>query len=309
MMNPSLVSSAEHYPRDLIGYGKQPIDPKWPGGARIAVEFVLNYEAGGERNTLHGDAGSEGTLTDLNMPAVENARNLLVESSFEYGSRCGVWRVLRLFEQRGLHMSVFAVGMALERNPEVARALAEAGHEILSHGWRWIDYRDMPEQIEREHIRLAIATQLRLTGERPLGGFIARTSMNSRRLLVEEGFLYDQDAINDELPYWVSVAGRPHLVIPTSFDANDSRFVTGTLGTSGDFFEYVKDAFDMLYAEGADQPKLMTVALHERWIGRPGRAVGLARFLDYILAHDRVWVCRGIDIARHWAEHHALPGR
>ncbi len=295
---------SELHPRDMIGYGRHPVDPKWPGGARIAVELVMNYEAGGELCILHGDASSEGTLTDFNMPALPHARNLLVESSFEYGSRCGVWRILRLLAERDLKMSVFAVGMALERNPEAAQAFVEAGHEILSHGWRWIDYRDMPEATEREHIRRAVETQRRLTGERPFGGFIARTSLNSRRLLAEEGFLYDQDAANDDLPYWVEAAGKPHLVIPMAFDTNDNRFVTGAIGTSDDFFRYLKDAFDMLYAEGAEQPKLLTVAFHERWLGRPARAVGLARFLDYVLGHDRVWMCRGIDIATHWAAHH-----
>ena len=292
------------YPRDLIGYGRQPIDPQWPGGARIAVEFVLNYEAGGELCVLHGDDSSEGTLTEFNIPALPHQRQLLVESSFEYGSRCGVWRILRLFEQRRLALSVFAVGMTLARNPEVARALTEAGHEILTHGWRWFDYKDVPEEVERAHLRQAVALQVALTGQRPLGGFIARTSLNSRRLLVEEGFLYDQDASNDDLPFWTDVGGQPHLVVPFAFDTNDNRFITGSLGTGEDFFAYLRDAFDLLYDEGADQPKLLTIGLHERFVGRPGRAAGLARFLDYVQAHDRVWVCRGIDIAQHWRTHH-----
>jgi peptidoglycan/xylan/chitin deacetylase (PgdA/CDA1 family) len=235
-----------------------------------------------------------------------NARCLAVESSFEYGSRRGVWRVLRLFEERGIKVSVFAVMMGLERNPEVAQAMVEAGHEIVSHGWRWFDYQHVPEEVEREHIRLCVSTLTKLTGERPVGCFTGRPSMNTRRLLVEEGnFLYDQDAFNDELPYWVDVAGKPHLIIPYSLETNDNRFNENNgFSTAADFFTYMKDAFDVLYAEGADQPKMMTLGLHDRLIGRPARSAGLARFLDYVLGHDKVWVCRGVDIARHWYAHH-----
>jgi allantoinase len=294
------------YPRDLIGYGRRPVDPKWPGQARLALEIALNYEAGGERSILHGDDTSEDVLTDMGLPAVENARCLAVESSFEYGSRRGVWRVLRLFEERGVKVSVFAVMMGLERNPEVAQAMAEAGHEIVSHGWRWFDYQRVPQEIEWEHIRLCVSTLTKLTGERPVGWFTGRPSLNTRRLLVEEGhFLYDQDAFNDELPYWVDVAGKPHLIIPYSLETNDNRFNENNgFSTAEHFFTYMKDAFDVLYAEGADEPKMMTLGLHDRLIGRPARSAGLARFLDYVLSHDKVWVCRGMDIAQHWYAHH-----
>jgi peptidoglycan/xylan/chitin deacetylase (PgdA/CDA1 family) len=230
----------------------------------------------------------------------------LVESSFEYGSRRGVWRLLRLFADRRITVSVFAVAMGLARNPEVARAMVAAGHEIVSHGWRWIDYQQMPAETEREHVGLAVETITRITGTRPVGWMTGRPGPNTRRLVVEEGgFLYDRDALNDELPYWVEVAGRPHLVIPYSYETNDNRFNENRgFSTSADFFQYMKDTFDVLYAEGETEPKLMSLGLHDRLIGRPGRAAGLARFLDYVLAHNGVWICRGVDIARHWLAHH-----
>lgn len=297
------------YQRDVVGYGATPIDPEWPGGARVALQIALNYEAGGERSVLHGDSGSESLLTDNGFPAVRGARSVLAESIFEYGSRRGVWRLLRMFEERGIKVSVLAVATALDRNREVARAVVEAGHEIVSHGYRWIDYQYVKPAEERRHIRDAVRLLTEITGSRPLGWMTGRPSPNTRRLLVEEGgFLYDRDALNDELPYWVEVAGRYHLVVPYSYETNDNRF-DGNAGfsTAADFFAYMRDTFDVLYAEGADAPKMMMLALHDRLIGRPGRALGLAHFLDHVLKHDRVWICRGLDIARHWQATHPAP--
>lgn len=297
------------YPRDLVGYGKRLPDPKWPGGARLALQISLNYEAGGELNLLHGDKVSEGMLTDIGFPAVKGMRSPLVESSFEFGSRRGVWRLLRLFEERKIVIGVLAVATALARNREVAAAMVEAGHEIVSHHYRWIDYQHVPIAVERRHVQLAVETLTEIAGTRPVGWMTGRPSPNTRRLLVEEGgFLYDRDALNDELPYWVEVAGRQHLVIPYSYETNDNRF-DGNLAfaTSDDFYTYMKDSFDVLYREGETEPRMMSLALHDRLIGRPGRAAGLARFLDYVQKHDGVWICRGADIARHWMKHHPAP--
>jgi allantoinase len=294
------------YPRDMVGYGSAPIDPQWPGKARIALQIALNYEAGGELSILHGDSTSEAMLTDTGFPAVSQARSMLVESSFEYGSRRGVWRLLRLFQERNIKISVFAVATALARNPEAAKAMVAADHEVVSHGWRWIDYQHVPEAEERQHVRLAVQTITELTGQRPLGWMTGRPGPNTRRLVVEEGgFLYDRDALNDELPYWVAVASKRHLVIPYSYETNDNRFDEGrAFKTADDFFVYMRDAFDVLYREGADEPKMMSVGLHDRLIGRPARIEGLVRFLDHVERHERVWICRGIDIARHWIDRH-----
>ena len=293
------------YPRDLVGYGRRLPDPKWPGGARLALQISLNYEAGGELNLLHGDRVSEGMLTDIGFPAVKGARSPMVESSFEYGSRRGVWRLLRLFEERKISIGVLAVATALSRNREVAAAMVEAGHEIVSHHYRWLDYQHVPIAVERRHVRLAVETLTEITGSRPVGWMTGRPSPNTRQLLVEEGgFLYDRDALNDELPYWIEVSGRQHLVIPYSYETNDNRFDGNVaFATAQDFFTYAKDTFDVLYREGESEPRMMSLALHDRLIGRPGRAKGLADFLDYVLKHDRVWICRGVDIARHWMTH------
>jgi putative urate catabolism protein len=295
------------YPRDLVGYGKTPPDPRWPGGARLAVQIVMNYEEGGERSILHGDGESEAFLQEVvGMVPLAGVRNLQVESMYEYGSRAGFWRLMRMFAERDIRVSVFAVAMALERHPEAAAAIVEAGHEVVSHGYRWIDYQFVTEEVEREHVRQAVASITRSTGNRPLGWYTGRLGPNTRRLVVEEGgFLYDADAYNDDLPYWEVVGGRPHLVVPYTLDNNDMKFATPAGFATGDeWLAYVRDAFDLLYTEGADHPKMMSVGLHMRLMGRPGRAAALARFLDHVQGHDRVWICRRVDIARHWIAHH-----
>ena len=295
------------YPRDLIGYGATAPDPKWPGGARLALQIVMNYEEGGERSILHGDDFAEAFLQEVvGMQPLKGVRNMQVESMYEYGTRVGFWRLMRLFAERDVKISVFAVGMALERHPQAAAALVEAGHEVVSHGWRWIDYQFVGEDEEREHIRLAIESLTKATGSRPLGWYTGRLSPNTRRLVVEEGgFLYDSDAYNDDLPYWVLVSGKPHLVIPYTLDNNDMKFgMPQGFNTGDDFFTYLRDAFDVLYAEGATAPKMMSVGLHMRLAGRPGRFAALRRFLDHVQRHRDVWICRRIDIAHHWLRHH-----
>ncbi len=294
------------WPRDFVGYGNSPPDPKWPGSALIAINLNLNYEAGGEANILDGDEASEGILNDIGSGPMTGIRSPLVESAFEYGSRVGIWRLLRIFEKFGMPVSVFAVARALERNPAVAQAVIEGGHEIVSHGYRWIDYHFIDEDTERSHVHLSIETIKRVSGESPVGWFTGRPGPNTRRLVVESGaFLYDRDALNDELPYWVTVSGRSHLVIPYSYETNDNHFNRNSGFAHGDdFFHYMRDAFDLLYEEGADHPKLLSIGLHDRLISRPGRAVGLIKFLDYVAGHDRVWFCRGVDIAHHWRATH-----
>jgi allantoinase len=290
-------------PRDFIGYGPQPPHPRWPGDARIALSFVLNYEEGGERSVLDGDPHAETFLSEMHEPAPFPARHLSMESLYEYGSRAGVWRVLRLFAGRELPLTVFGVARALERNPLVAQAFAEAGHEIAGHGLRWLPYQEVPEETERAHLAEAVETLRRLYGQAPLGWYTGRDSPNTRRLVVEHGgFLYDSDSYADDLPYWVSVDDKRHLVVPYALDTNDMRFANPAgFGWGAAFFEYLRDAFDTLYAEGDLEPKLLSVGLHGRLIGRPGRAAALARFLDYVLAHEKVWVARRVDIARHWS--------
>ncbi|MEH6576978.1 MAG: allantoinase PuuE [Amphritea sp.] len=296
------------YDRNLVGYGQTPPDPKWPRNARIAVSFVLNYEEGGERCVLHGDNESEAFLSEIvGAQPLAGVRHMSMESIYEYGSRAGVWRLLRLFSKHDIPLTIFAVAMAAERHPEVIKAMAEAGHEICSHGYRWIDYQHMDEEEEREHIQKAIEIIRDITGERPLGWYTGRTSPNTRRLVAEEGgFLYESDTYDDDLPYWSELGGRSQLTIPYTLDTNDMRFASNQGFNCGDqFFTYLKDAFDTLYAEGADSPKMLSVGLHCRLVGRPARIAALARFLEYVQQHQDVWLCRRIDIARHWHQHHS----
>jgi allantoinase len=292
--------------RDLVGYGDRPPHPHWPGEARVAVQFVLNIEAGAERSILNGDAGSENYLHELpGRPPRMGERDLSVEGMYEYGSRAGVWRVLELFRVRDLPLTAFAVGRALELNPEIGHALSTAGHEVAGHGYRWIDYHDVAEEEERNHIRLTIEVIERICGQRPVGWYTGRISQNTRRLVREEGgFLYISDAYNDDLPYWLK-GSPPLLVIPYTLVNNDARYLLPTGFSSGeDFFDLLKDAFDLLWQEGAQGPKMMSVGLHSRISGHPARAMALARFLDYVQGHDSVWFCRREEIARHWMSEH-----
>lgn len=292
--------------RDLVGYGGRPPQPRWPGQARVAVQFVLNIEAGAESSIINGDAQSESYLHELpGRPARMAERDLSVEGMYEYGSRSGFWRILELFRARDLPLTAFAVGQALELNPEIAYALRRAGHEVAGHGYRWLDYRDIPEETERHHIRLTFATIERLCGQRPVGWYTGRVSHNSRRLLREEGgLLYSSDAYNDDLPYWLP--GSPtHLVIPYTLVNNDARYLLPNGFACGDdFFRLLKDAFDLLWQEGISHPKMMSIGLHGRISGHPARAMALARFLDYVQGHEAVWICRREEIARHWMAEH-----
>lgn len=310
------------YPRDLIGYGRWPPHPRWPGNARVAVQFVLNYEEGAERSVLHGDATSETFLSEMIGAAAFPARHMSMESLYEYGSRAGLWRVLRTFESRRLPLTIFAVAEAVRRNPEAAAAFRELGHEIACHGLRWISYQDSPEDIERAHIAEAIEMLRGIFGEPPLGWYTGRDSPQTRRLIVEHGgMLYDSDSYADDLPYWTRVAigsgaqarQVPHLVVPYTLDTNDMRFATAQGFNSGtQFFEYLRDAFDALYREGdpdgLNAPKMLSVGLHCRLIGRPARIIALERFLDHVLAHPHIWVCRRVDIARHWMSTYPYVG-
>ena len=294
------------YPRDMIGYGRRPPHARWPKDARLALQIVVNYEEGSENSVLHGDPASETFLSEIIGAAPFPMRHLSMESLYEYGSRAGFWRLYRILAARRIPVTIFGVAMALQRNPEAVAAMQEADYEIASHGWRWISYQAMDEATEREHIRLAVEAIQELTGAPPVGWYTGRDSPNTRRLVVEHGgFLYDADSYADDLPYWVDVVGKPHLVVPYTLDTNDMRFATAQGFNSGDqFFAYLKDAFDVLYAEGAEEPKMLSVGLHCRLAGRPGRAAALMRFLDYVQQHDRVWICRRADIARHWIAQH-----
>ena len=319
------TTPASPYPRDLRGYGAHPPHARWPGNARVAVQFVLNYEEGGENSVLHGDAGSEQFLSEMFNPAAYPARHLSMEGIYEYGSRVGVWRILREFERRGLPLTVFGVGMALERCPEVTAAFVELGHEIACHGWRWIHYQNIDEATEREHMVRGMEIIERLAGPRAasgqvhgLGWYTGRDSPNTRRLVADHGgFAYDSDYYGDDLPFWLQVRKSdgslaPHLVVPYTLDCNDMRFALPQGYSHGDpFFQYLRDSFDVLYAEGGADPAqggggpaMMSIGMHCRLLGRPGRLLALQRFLDHIQAHERVWITRRIDIARHWQQAH-----
>ncbi len=298
------------YPRDLAGYKGAPPHAKWPGGAKVAVQFVVNYEEGGENSILHGDPGAETFLSEIiNAPEVKGARHMSMESIYEYGSRAGVWRLLKLFRDFKIPVTVFAVASALERNPCMAEEFQAAGHEICSHGLKWINYQNVPEDVERAHIAEAVDILKELTGETPLGWYTGRTSPNTRRLVVEHGgFLYDADDYSDDLPFWTKLGAKNHLVIPYTLDANDMRFATPQGFNSGEqFFTYLRETFDVLYAEGETAPKMMSVGLHGRIVGRPGRFAALERFVRYIADRPDVWLCRRIDIARHWQAAHPAP--
>ena len=303
--------SATRYPRDLKGHGRNPPQPHWPGNARVALQFVLNFEEGGENSVLHGDAGSEQFLSEMANPPAFAARHLSMESIYEYGARVGVWRLLREFEQRGLPLTVFGVAMALERCPDVTAAFVELGHEIACHGWRWISYQNVDEATEREHMARGMGVIERLIGQRPLGWYTGRDSPNTRRLVTDHGgFEYDSDCYGDELPFWLQVKKSdstlaPHLVVPYTLDCNDMRFALPQGFAQGDdFYTYLRDAFDVHYAEGDERPAMMSIGMHCRLLGRPGRMRGLQRFLDHVQRHERVWITRRIDIARHWKTVH-----
>jgi putative urate catabolism protein len=298
------------YPRDMRGYGRAIPDPQWPGGAYVAVQFVLNYEEGGENNILHGDAASEAFLSEIvGAQAWPGQRHWNMESIYEYGARAGFWRLWRMFTGRKIPLTIYGVATALERSPDQTEAMKEAGWEIASHGLKWIEYRDFSEADERAHLEEAIRIHTKVTGERPLGWYTGRSSVNTEKLVMEEGgFLYSSDSYADDLPYWVArPQGGRHLIVPYTLDANDMRFATPQGFNSGDqFFAYLKASFDCLYEEGRrGSPKMMSVGLHCRLIGRPGRALALQRFLDHVQAHDKVWIPRRIDIARHWHQHFA----
>jgi putative urate catabolism protein len=295
------------YPRDMTGYGAKPPQAKWPRKARIALQFVLNYEEGGENAVLHGDRASEAFLSEIvGAQPIEGARHMSMESLYEYGSRVGVWRILELFRRYDLPLTVYGVAMAMERNRAAVEAFLKAGHEIASHGWRWINYQHVPMDEEREHMRRAIEIHKRLTGERPLGWYTGRTSPNTRKLVIEDGgFVYDADDYSDDLPWYDTRYGNAQLVVPYTLDANDMRFATPQGFNAGEqFFQYLKDSFDTLYAEGARTPRMMSVGLHCRLAGRPGRIAALEKFLKYVSGKRQVWVARRIDIARHWLKTH-----
>ena len=301
------MAAPESYPRDLVGYGETPPHPRWPGGARICLQFVINYEEGGENNILHGDAASEAFLSEIvGAQPWPGMRHANMESIYEYGSRAGYWRLHRMFTERGLPVTVYAVATALQRYPEIVGSMQRAGWEIATHGLKWIDYRDHPPAAERADIDAAVRIQAELAGERPLGLYQGRSSINTLTLGCEEGgFLYLADAYADDLPYWMAGPRGPQLVVPYTLDTNDMRFATPQGFNSGDqFYAYLKDSFDALYAEGATAPKMLSIGLHCRLVGRPGRAAALARFLDYVAGHEAVWVARRVDIARHWIRHH-----
>jgi OHCU decarboxylase len=295
------------YPRDLVGYGRTPPDAKWPNGARVAVQFVINYEEGGENCILHGDAASEAFLSEIvGAAAWPGQRHMNMESIYEYGSRAGYWRLWRMFTERRMPVTVFGVATAMERHPDIVASMNEAGWEIATHGLKWIEYKDYKKADEQAHIHEAIRLHTQVAGTRPLGFYQGRCSADTLNIVMEEqGFLYSADSYADDLPYWIEGPAGPQLIVPYTLDANDMRFATPQGFNAGDqFFSYLKDSFDVLYDEGATQPKMLSIGLHCRLVGRPGRAAALARFLDYIAVHEHVWVATRLDIARHWIKTH-----
>ncbi|HEI8867258.1 TPA: allantoinase PuuE [Serratia odorifera] len=310
-----LYEFSHDYPRDLVGYGGNPPHANWPGQARIALQFVLNYEEGSESHVLHGDAGSEQFLSDIIGAASYPERHMSMDSLYEYGSRAGFWRIHQEFQRRGLPLTIFGVAMALARNPPVVQAIKNANYDVVSHGWRWIHYQNVDEETERQHMQQAIGVLCDLFGQAPLGWYTGRDSPNTRRLLVEQGgMLYDSDYYGDDLPFWTEVTcangdRKPHLVVPYTLEANDMRFASPQgFNTGEQFFTYLKDSFDVLYAEGERAPKMLSIGMHCRLLGRPGKFRALQRFLDYVQQHDRVWICRRQEIAEHWLAHHPYQG-
>ena len=304
-MNKKVIQSLSNYPRDMTGYGKESIHPNWPNKAKIAVQFVLNYEEGGENSILHGDDASETFLSEIiGAKAYQGARHMSMESLYEYGSRSGVWRILRLFEEFNIPITIFAVGLAIARNRQLADYLVDHNYDICAHGFRWIDYQFVEEEVEREHIKDCISILTEFLGKRPEGWYTGRNSPNTRKLIIEEGgFLYDSDAYDDDLPYWANEFDKDskHLIIPYTLDVNDMRFASPQGFNSGDqFFNYLKDSFDALYKEGETSPKMMSVGMHARILGRPGRIMAMRKFLEYISNFDNVWLCSRREIADHW---------
>ena len=304
-MNKKVIQSLSNYPRDMTGYGKESIHPNWPNKAKIAVQFVLNYEEGGENSILHGDDASETFLSEIiGAKAYQGARHMSMESLYEYGSRSGVWRILRLFEEFNIPITIFAVGLAIARNRQLADYLVDHNYDICAHGFRWIDYQFVEEEVEREHIKDCISILTEFLGKRPEGWYTGRNSPNTRKLIIEEGgFLYDSDAYDDDLPYWANEfdTDSKHLIIPYTLDVNDMRFASPQGFNSGDqFFNYLKDSFDALYKEGKTSPKMMSVGMHARILGRPGRIMAMRKFLEYISTFDNVWLCSRREIADHW---------
>ena len=291
----------------MIGYGAKSKKIKWPNNARIAVQIVLNYEEGAENCILHGDKYSETFLSEIIGAKPIKGRHINMESLYDYGSRSGFWRLHKIFQEKKIPITIFGVGMALERNPEICKAIKESNYEVASHGWRWIDYQDISKSKERKHMKLAIKTIKKIFGKRPLGWYTGRCSPNTRDLVFEDGgFLYDSDSYSDDLPYWEIRKNKKQLIIPYTLDNNDMRFATNQGFNTGEhFFNYLKDSFDALYEEGKTNPKMMSVGLHCRLIGRPGRIQSLIKFLDYVKKHQDVWICKRIDIARHWIKNYS----
>ena len=296
------------YPRDMVGYGAKKLKVKWPNNARIALQIVLNYEEGAENCVLHGDKHSEVFLSEIIGAQPVKARHISMESLYEYGSRSGFWRLHKLFQEKKIPITIFGVGMALEKNPEICKAIKDANYEVASHGWRWIDYQSVKKSEEKKHMKLVIKKIKEIFGERPLGWYTGRCSPNTRDLVFDEGgFLYDSDSYSDDLPYWEIRKKKKQLIIPYTLDNNDMRFVSNQGFNTGDhFFSYLKDSFDALYEEGKTNPKMMSVGLHCRLVGRPGRVQSLKRFLEYVLSHEDVWICKRIDIAKHWIKNYPI---